>query len=142
MHLHQNELIAGWMPKRADFVYEWDNEAEDVIAQMEITDEDSKYEKEIKKRVLEVYNSKLDERQRRKEFVTSRGLLDVKSNEQQDKKRSREEKELRDKMKVFARFQLEMDHQAFLKGMLDERSVRQVSAWVAPALALAGFVTC
>lgn len=127
MHLHQNEAIAGWMPKRKDFVYEWDNEAEDVVAEMEITEEDTEGERELKLRVLEIYNMKLDERQRRKEFVISRNLLDMKAQEQADKKRPREEKELRDKLKPFARFNTDAEHKALLKGILDEKAVRHVS---------------
>mmetsp|Transcript_24700 Transcript_24700/g.97563 ORF Transcript_24700/g.97563 Transcript_24700/m.97563 type:complete len:367 (+) Transcript_24700:1351-2451(+) len=125
MHLHQNEAIAGWMPKREDFVYEWDNEAEDVIAEMEITDEDCDKDKEVKQRVLEIYNSKLDERKKRKEFVVNRNLLDLKAQEQTDKKRPRDEKELRDKMRPFSRFHTPQDHEEMMKGVLEERTTRQ-----------------
>lgn len=128
MHLHQNEAIAGWMPKREDFVYEWDNEAEDVIAEMEITDEDCDKDKEVKQRVLEIYNSKLDERKKRKEFVVNRNLLDLKAQEQTDKKRPRDEKELRDKMRPFSRFHTPQDHEEMMKGVLEERTTRQVQS--------------
>eukprot|EP00188_Purpureofilum_apyrenoidigerum_P001632 Plantae.Rhodophyta-Purpureofilum_apyrenoidigerum.ctg19165.p1 GENE.Plantae.Rhodophyta-Purpureofilum_apyrenoidigerum.ctg19165~~Plantae.Rhodophyta-Purpureofilum_apyrenoidigerum.ctg19165.p1 ORF type:complete len:507 (+),score=106.23 Plantae.Rhodophyta-Purpureofilum_apyrenoidigerum.ctg19165:49-1569(+) len=124
MHLHQNGDLAGWMEKREDFVYEWNNEAEDVIAEMEITDTDSPEEKKFKAKILEIYNKKLEERIERKEFVLARKMLDIKA--VQAEKRPREEKELRDKMKVFARFfKTHDEHQAFIKNVFDEKSVRQ-----------------
>lgn len=124
MHMHQQEDAAGWMAKRGDFVYEWDNEAEELLGDLEITAEDSRRERDLKLSVLEVYNHKLDERERRKDFVLLRNLTDVKASTAIEKKRSKEERELREKLRVFARFLSPSDLDKLIKGLLDERAMR------------------
>lgn len=70
--------IVGFMPKRRDFEVEYDNDAELLLAEMEFNDDDSEEEKQMKFRLIDIYNHKLDERIKRKEFVITRGLLDLK----------------------------------------------------------------
>jgi transcriptional adapter 2-alpha len=70
--------IVGYMPKRGDFEVEYDNDAELLLAEMEFNDDDSEEEKKMKYRLIDIYNQKLTERIRRKEFVISRKLLDLK----------------------------------------------------------------
>lgn len=124
MHHHQQEDAAGWMSKRGDFVYEWDNEAEELLGDMEITPDDSKRERELKMRVLEIYCHKLDERQRRKDFVLERNLTDTKLQQTIEKKRSKEERDIREKLKVFARFLSPNELDRFVKGLTEERALR------------------
>ena len=57
------------MPKRGDFDVEHDNDAELILADMEFSDEDHESERALKLKIIEIYNSKLDERERRKKFV-------------------------------------------------------------------------
>ena len=64
----------------------------------------------MKYRMIEIYNQRLSERIRRKEFVISRGLLDHKIQNHFDKTRNKEEKEMYALMKVFARFQTPEEH--------------------------------
>lgn len=45
---------------------------------MEFNDDDKDYEIEMKMKVLDIYNLRLDERNKRKEFVISRDLLNIK----------------------------------------------------------------
>ncbi|KAA8494209.1 Transcriptional adapter 2 [Porphyridium purpureum] len=125
MHMYQDDEVAGWMPRRGDFVYEWDNEAEDVVADMDITEEDNPQELELKLRVLEIYNTKLDERERRKEFVTQRGLLEYKAIMNQEKKMNKEERELKERLKPFARFQSREQNHEFMRSLAEERNLRQ-----------------
>ena len=96
--------IVGYMPKRGDFEVEFDNDAELLLAEMEFNDDDSPKEKEMKFRLMDIYNHKLSERIRRKEFVISRKLLDLKEQMRLDKTCTKEEKEIYNMMKVFARF--------------------------------------
>jgi transcriptional adapter 2-alpha len=58
----------------------------------------------MKFRLIDIYNQKLSERIRRKEFVISRGLLDLKDQIRLDRTRTKEEKEVYNMLKVFARF--------------------------------------
>ena len=124
MHMHQQEDAAGWMEKRQDFVYEWDNEAEEMIGDMELNDDDSKPERDLKAQVLEIYSRKLDEREKRKRFVLDRGLTNFKACQIAEKKRPKDEKELRDKLRVFMRFVPHADMERFIKGIMDERRIR------------------
>lgn len=52
----------------------------------------------MKLKVLAIYNSKLDARLERKEFILTRGLLN-----RREKKRTKEEREIYNNMRVFAR---------------------------------------
>lgn len=124
MHMHQQEDAAGWMEKRQDFVYEWDNDAEDIIGDMELADDDTKTEKDVKAQVLEIYAKKLDERDKRKHFVLQRGLTNFKAYQAREKRRPKEERELREKLRVFMRFVHPSDMEKFINGVIEERSLR------------------
>lgn len=71
---------------------------------MEFNDDDTEEEKAMKFRLIDIYNHKLNERIKRKEFVISRKLLDLREQIRLDKTRTKEEKEIYNMMKVFARF--------------------------------------
>jgi transcriptional adapter 2-alpha len=66
------------MPKRGDFEQEYDNDADTLLADLEFFDDDTEDDIKLKNEVIELYNARLDERIRRKKFVTERGLLDFK----------------------------------------------------------------
>jgi hypothetical protein len=99
----------------ADFDTEFENDAELTLADMEFKDEDTKWERDLKLKVLEIYNSKLDARIERKKFILERGLL-----ERKEKKRSKEEREVYNNMRVFARFHSAEEHETFIQGLLSQ----------------------
>ena len=70
---------------------------------MEFNDDDRESEMEMKFKLLDIYNSRLDERIKRKRFVIERGLLDLRKQTNLDKERTKEEKEIFNMMKVFSR---------------------------------------
>jgi transcriptional adapter 2-alpha len=74
--------VAGYMPLRGDFDVEHDNDAEAIIADMEFAPDEHPSETALKLKILEIYNAKLDERERRKAFVIEMGLLDDKKTTQ------------------------------------------------------------
>jgi len=114
----------GYLMERGDFEVEWDNDAEDILADMEFTPQDSQEDINLKLKVLEIYNSKLDQREERNRFVLERGLL-----QRPDLRRSKYEQELDSHYRIFARFHSHEDHQKLIKGLLEERSLQeQVSA--------------
>lgn len=55
--------------------------------------------------MLEIYNTKLDARAERKAFILERKMLDKKP----EKKRTKEEREVYQNMRVFARFHSEVN---------------------------------
>ncbi|KAJ2647631.1 Transcriptional adapter ada2 [Coemansia sp. RSA 1250] len=117
-----NHEIAGYMPGRLEFETEWENDAEQVVKDMVITDDDTPEEQELKLTVLRIYNHKLDRRADRKQFIFDRGLLDYRKNQT---KYPKEERELLAKTKVFAQMQTKADYDEFTTGLLNEHSLRQ-----------------
>ena len=75
--------LPGYMPLREDFDVEHDNDAEVILADMDMGGDDGPgavpdhpSERELKLEVVRIYNMKLDEREKRKRFVIDQGLVD------------------------------------------------------------------
>jgi hypothetical protein len=64
-HVPKTDVV-GYIPLRGDFDVEHDNDAEAVIADMDFVEGEHATETELKLKILEIYNAKLDERERRK----------------------------------------------------------------------------
>jgi hypothetical protein len=73
-------------------------------------------ETELKLKILEIYNAKLDERERRKAFIIERGLLDYKRLLSAERRRPREEREIYDAFRPFARFLSPKEHEDLVRG--------------------------
>eukprot|EP01034_Spumella_vulgaris_P034696 gene34696-42796_t len=71
--------LLGFIPLREDFDYEFENDAELMLADMDFDLNDHPSERELKLQVIAIYNRKLEERDRRKRFVIDRGLVDFKN---------------------------------------------------------------
>eukprot|EP01135_Chromosphaera_perkinsii_P004775 Nk52_evm6s296 gene=Nk52_evmTU6s296 len=99
-----NTDLPGFMPLRRDFEFEYDNDAELMIRDVVFGDDDSPLDEELKISLLQIYNKKLDEREEKKKFCIEFGLLDAKRIQQMEKNLSKEEREVRDKCRPFARF--------------------------------------
>jgi transcriptional adapter 2-alpha len=96
--------VVGYMPKRGDFDQEYDMDADLLLADMEFFEDDTKADEQLKNEVIELYNARIDERIRRKKFVIERGLLDLKKSQKYERKKTKEEREIINSMKIFARF--------------------------------------
>lgn len=116
--------LVGYMPKRGDFDTEYDDEAETRICEMEFSEDDTPEEIALKNEVLEYYNARLDERIRRKKFVIERGLLDLKKVQKQEKRRPKEERDIINAMKPFARFADKKEHERRVNSLLKEYQLR------------------
>jgi transcriptional adapter 2-alpha len=117
--------VLGYQPKRGDFDQEYDMDAELLLADMEFHDDDTPENIKLKENVLELYSARLDERIRRKKFVIERGLLDIKNVQRTERKYSKEERDIVNKCKIFARFQSKEDHEKFVNNLLKERLIRE-----------------
>jgi transcriptional adapter 2-alpha len=117
--------LAGYMPRRGDFDVEWDNDAENILADMEFSSSDPPAERALKLQVLEIYNEKLDEREHRKQFCIDRDLVSLQKNQLLDKLRPPEEKDLVNRMRLFARFHSKEEHERFLTDLLRAKQIRQ-----------------
>jgi len=100
-------------------------DAELLLADMEFFEEDTEENILLKNSVIELYNARLDERIRRKKFVIDRGLLDLKRTQKKERKRSQEERDIINSMKIFARFNSEEEHQNIVNNLIKERLLRE-----------------
>jgi hypothetical protein len=117
--------LVGFMPRRGDFDMEWENEAENVLADMEFTVGDLPQDRDLKIKVIQIYNAKLDERERRKNFLLSRGLLDYRKNQQADAKLPRDERDLVRRMRLFERLHTPEEHKHFIDDIIKAKRLRK-----------------
>jgi hypothetical protein len=119
-----SELL-GFMPRRGDFDVEWDNEAEQAVADMEFIPGEPPEDRNLKLQVLTIYNSKLDERERRKQFIISRKLYDYRKHLQDLQKLPRDERDLVQRMRLFERFHTPIEHEKFIADLLKAKRLRK-----------------
>nr|WLQ69508.1 MYB protein [Zingiber officinale] len=115
-------IESGYNQKRQEFDPEYDNDAEQALADMEFKENDLEIERELKLRMLRIYLSRLDERKRRKEFILERNLLYP---NQLEKEISNEDKDIYNSFKVFMRFLSQEDHEDLVKSVIEERKIRR-----------------
>ncbi|XP_071717000.1 transcriptional adapter ADA2-like [Rutidosis leptorrhynchoides] len=114
--------LSGYNFKREEFEVEYDNDAEQLLSDMEFKDTDTDAERELKLRVLRIYSKRLDERKRRKDFILERNLLYADPFEQG---LSPEEKEICCRYRVFMRFHTKEEHEELLKTVIEEHRIRR-----------------
>lgn len=116
--------LPGFIPLREDFDIEHENDAELLLADMEFMDDDHPSEKELKLQIVNIYNKKLDSRNKRKRYAIDRGLVDFKKQQHQDRKRTKEERELAMRLRMFARFHSAEEHESLVDGLIRARRLR------------------
>jgi transcriptional adapter 2-alpha len=125
--------IQGYMPGRLEFETEFDNEAEMAVKDLFFEPGDGinpntgivDPEVELKCTVMDIYNHKLTQRSQRKKVMFEHGLLDYRKNTNYEKKRTKDERELLNKPKPFARIMNRDDYEEFSEGLLQEHNLRQ-----------------
>ena len=117
--------LAGYMPRRGDFDVEWDNEADKLLEDMEFSPNDTKEEREIKIKVIEIYNSRLDDRVQKKKFLVDHDLLDYRKRQKEDRKLPADERDLVNRMRLFARFHTAKEHKTLINNILKAKRIRK-----------------
>ncbi|KZV31355.1 hypothetical protein F511_05459 [Dorcoceras hygrometricum] len=112
--------LSGYNPKRREFEVEYDNDAEQLLADMEFKETDTNAERELKLRVLRIYSKRLNERKRRKDFILERNLLYP---DPFEKDLTLEEKELSRRYRVFMRYHSKDEHEALLRSIIEEHRI-------------------
>lgn len=132
--------VQGYMPGRLEFETEFMNEAEEAVQHMSfepgagtnVTGE-LDAEMELKMTVVDIYNSRLTARTERKKVLFEHNLLDYRKNTALEKKRTKEERDLLNKAKPFARMMNHEDFEEFCKGLEYEHNLRlaiaQLQEW-------------
>ena len=116
--------LTGFNVKRDEFDPEYDIDAELPLAEMEFRDTDTELDRELKLRMLEIYNARLAERRERKRFIIDRGLLNVKRQQALERKRTPQEREIHGAVRVFARFLDPNEYEIMLEGLAAESRIR------------------
>lgn len=125
--------VQGFMPGRLEFEHEFENEAEITVKDMIFDPDDQTTDIELKLAILDIYNSRLTTRAEKKRLLFENNLLEYRKNASLDKKRTKEERELYNKIKAYARAMTPKDFEEFSKDMLSEihcRSrIQQLQEW-------------
>jgi transcriptional adapter 2-alpha len=117
--------VLGYWPKREEFDIEFLNDAELEIAELEFLEDDTKEERELKLNVLKAYNAQLEEREKRKKFVIERNLLDIKKQMNFERKLTKDDREIYNCLKPFARFMDNSQFHELFEGIVLEKNLRQ-----------------
>lgn len=125
--------IQGYMPGRLEFETEFANEAEEAVQLMQFDPGDGinprtgelEPEMELKLTVMDIYNCRLTQRVDRKKVIFEHNLLEYRENTRIEKKRTKEERDLINRAKPFARMMNRTDFEALCLGLLDELNLRQ-----------------
>ncbi|KAF4628810.1 hypothetical protein G7Y89_g9341 [Cudoniella acicularis] len=125
--------VQGYMPGRLEFETEYANEAEEAVQLMQFDPGDGlnprtgemEPEMELKMTVMDVYNSRLTQRAERKKVIFEHNLLEYRKHAAADKKRTKEERDLLNKAKPFARMMNKDDFEEFCTGLIHELNLRQ-----------------
>ncbi|CAK9435665.1 uncharacterized protein LODBEIA_P03920 [Lodderomyces beijingensis] len=125
--------IQGYMPGRLEFDHEAENEAEVPIKDMIFDPDDSMNDIELKLTILDIYNSRLTTRAERKRVMILNNLLEYRKNISNDKRKSKEEKDLLKKINAFIRILTPDDFESFTRDILTELKCRiriqQLQSW-------------
>ena len=125
--------VQGFMPGRLEFETEHLNDAEEAVQHMTFEPGDGidpstgqmDEETILKMTVFDIYNSKLIARAERKKIIFEHQLLDYKKNQAVSKRRTKEENDLLQKAKPFAKMMNHADFEALNKDLLMEHNLRQ-----------------
>lgn len=128
--------VQGYMPGRLEFETEYANEAEEAVQHMQFDPGDGvnprtgelEPEMELKMTVMDIYSSRLTARAERKKVIFEHNLLEYRKASALDKKRTKEERELLNKAKPFARMMNRDDFNELCNGLIDELNLRQAVA--------------
>ena len=115
---------SGYHIKRNEFEVEYDHEAEHLIAELEFIEDEPAESVAEKLKMISIYNRRLDERERRREFVLTRGLVKIKRQQLIDKRRVQAEKSLLGRLRVFARYIPQPQWESLADGLAVEGRLR------------------
>ncbi|KAK8159954.1 transcriptional adapter 2 [Phyllosticta citribraziliensis] len=125
--------VQGFMPGRLEFETEYFNEAEEAVQHMQFDPGDGinprtgelEPEMELKMTIMDIYNARLTQRVERKKILFEHKLLEYRKNSASEKKRTKEERDLLNKAKPFARMMKHEDFTEFCNGLEYEHCLRQ-----------------
>ncbi|XP_063152828.1 transcriptional adapter 2-alpha isoform X4 [Candoia aspera] len=116
--------MAGYMPARADFIEEFDNYAEWDLRDIDFVEDDSDLLHALKIAVVDIYHSRLKERQRRKKIIREHGLINLRKFQVLERRYPQKVQDLYETMRHFARILGPMEHDKFIESHALEFELR------------------
>ncbi|XP_029204552.1 transcriptional adapter 2-alpha-like isoform X2 [Acropora millepora] len=117
--------MSGYMPCRGDFDVEYDNYAEVDVKDIEFDSTDSDILRELKIAAVEIFISRLQQRFYRKRIVRKHGLINIQKWQFLERRQSKAERELREKLRPIARLHSPDEHEIFVQGLLMESFLKK-----------------
>ncbi|KAJ8369265.1 hypothetical protein SKAU_G00092930 [Synaphobranchus kaupii] len=117
--------MAGYMPARADFMEEFDNYAEWDLKDIDFVDDDSDILHALKIAVVDIYHSRLKERQRRKKIIRDHGLIHLRKFQMLERRYPKQVQDLHEAMRRFARVVGPIEHDKFIESHALEFELRR-----------------
>ncbi|EFA06279.1 transcriptional adapter 2B [Tribolium castaneum] len=126
--LEEAQLL-GYKPHRDDFEREYDMPAEQLVSTLQLdTAEDTEVEVALKLSMVDMYTRRLRERAKRKRIVRDYQLVaKFFSNQRKDSNKrplTKEQRELRENMKVFSQFLTSNEHEQLINNLEREKELR------------------
>ncbi|KAL7986959.1 hypothetical protein Chor_005878, partial [Crotalus horridus] len=107
--------MAGYMPARADFIEEFDNYAEWDLRDIDFVEDDSDLLHALKIAVVDIYHSRLKERQRRKKVIKDHGLINLRKFQILERRYPKKVQDLYETMRRFARILGPTEHDKLIE---------------------------
>ncbi|KAI8491403.1 Transcriptional adapter 2-alpha [Branchiostoma belcheri] len=117
--------MAGYMPARGDFTEEFNNFAEWDIKDIYFLDDDDDLLRALKLAAVDIYQSQLKERCRRKKIARDCGLINLKKQQMYDKRYIRPVRDMKDGLRPFLEFFLPEQFESFMEGLILEQDMRK-----------------
>jgi transcriptional adapter 2-alpha len=117
--------MPGFLSKRGDFDFEFDDSAELILADLELSDLDTFEEINSKLASLRAYTERIQNREYAKNFVVRNGLLNYQDQANGHRSRTIEESDLRGKLRPLQRFFPAQAFDEFTQLLLHEHRLRQ-----------------
>ncbi|KAG5865089.1 hypothetical protein JTB14_028193 [Gonioctena quinquepunctata] len=121
--------LLGYKPHRDDYEREYNMEAEQLVSKLQLDpEEDSEMEVALKLAMVDMYVRRLRERARRKRIVRDYQLVAKfftnRKEHGQKSPHTKEQRDLREKMRVFAQFLSSGEHERLIASVERERELR------------------
>ena len=117
--------LGSFMPLRGEFDTPYNEDAEDLPADIVFNEDDTDEERLVKVQALQAFTGMLHERRRKTEFLRSYDLLDWKSHQQFDRTLSKEDHQMLVLMRPFLQFLPKREWEKFVNGVLVEQHLRR-----------------
>ena len=114
----------GYNSKRKEFEYQYDNEAELEMSEIEFEENDKKEMKDMYYKIFENYNEIIKKREERENFIDEKGLIDIKKQIALEKKLSKDDKEIYNSLKQILKYLTLDEYNKLYQGIVLNKNIK------------------